>query len=234
MDSGIVSSWEKTLVPKKAGVKTENWLYLKKTITPLLVDNAYFAPPPYKSIVYSDWRPLPVEISDSRRLWLKKYPRFLDFTISIPTITSSVDFLSTEFSLRCFQMQLLLSCNMCTPNEKIKNFNRAFHLFGFKIRIIVLSTKKNNILRRPTISVPTITPYFPFRRTKIIDQKVTQKAGPAWESTLYGCKPAPTTATRDMSLRRRLERAKSPWLERSIRRGLHRRKRPSRNPGHIS
>jgi transposase len=45
--------------------------------------------------------------------------------------------------------------------------------------VLIFSTKKKHIQRRPAMSVPTIAPYFPFRRIKITNQTVATDAGRA-------------------------------------------------------
>jgi transposase len=45
--------------------------------------------------------------------------------------------------------------------------------------VLIFSPKKKHIQRRPAMSVPTIAPYFPFRRIKITNQSVTADAGTA-------------------------------------------------------
>jgi len=46
----------------------------------------------------------------------------------------------------------------------------------YLLRVYGLTTKKNPIQRRPAMSVPTIASYFPFRRIKIINQRVLHDA----------------------------------------------------------
>jgi hypothetical protein len=41
------------------------------------------------------------------------------------------------------------------------------------LRVLIFSSKKKHIQRRPAMSEPTIAPYFPFRRIKIADQHVS-------------------------------------------------------------
>jgi transposase len=44
----------------------------------------------------------------------------------------------------------------------------------YLLRVLIFSPKKKHIQRRPAMSVPTIAPYFPFRRIKIVDQIVLE------------------------------------------------------------